>query len=117
MIYTDLQNNQICFECEQPSTQNHHVLPVILGGTKTIPLCDKCHNLIHYGIDKKFTHSDLVKAGIKRVQKEGKHFGKKQEIDISKVLELKKTGLSNRSIAKELNRGITSINYIVNNNK
>jgi hypothetical protein len=37
-----------CFECG--TTENlhgHHVVPRSLGGTKTIPLCPKCHGLVH----------------------------------------------------------------------
>lgn len=37
-----------CFECD--ATENlhhHHVVPRSLGGTKTIPLCERCHGLVH----------------------------------------------------------------------
>ena len=37
-----------CFECE--STENliqHHVVPKIVGGTKTITLCVDCHGKVH----------------------------------------------------------------------
>jgi len=37
-----------CFECE--STENliqHHVVPKIVGGTKTITLCIDCHSKVH----------------------------------------------------------------------
>lgn len=36
-----------CFECEAPATEQHHVIPESFGGTKTIPLCGKCHCLVH----------------------------------------------------------------------
>ena len=36
------------FECESyGEIDNHHVVPKSLGGTKTIPLCYKCHGLVH----------------------------------------------------------------------
>lgn len=37
----------VCFECGAPATERHHVVPVSLGGTKTIPLCGECHAKIH----------------------------------------------------------------------
>lgn len=40
-----------CFECENPATENHHVIPKSLGGTKTVPLCSLCHMKVH-GLDK-----------------------------------------------------------------
>jgi len=37
-----------CFECgEVRGLHNHHVVPRSLGGTKTIPLCERCHGLVH----------------------------------------------------------------------
>jgi hypothetical protein len=39
-----------CFECDAPAECAHHVVPRQLGGTRTIPLCAKCHGLVH-GID------------------------------------------------------------------
>lgn len=42
----------VCFECNTPAEHDHHVVPRSLGGTKTIPLCERCHGLVH---DKKFT--------------------------------------------------------------
>ena len=53
-----------CFECGEPAQANHHVVPKILGGTKTIPLCDDCHSKVH---DKDLTSmrkltTDLFKS-------------------------------------------------------
>lgn len=37
-----------CFECDsKENIHNHHVIPKILGGTKTIPLCALCHGKVH----------------------------------------------------------------------
>ena len=36
-----------CFECGNEATENHHVIPKSLGGTKTIPLCSRCHSKVH----------------------------------------------------------------------
>jgi hypothetical protein len=36
-----------CFECGKQAKENHHVVPEARGGTKTVPLCSRCHNLAH----------------------------------------------------------------------
>ena len=37
-----------CFECgSEEDIHLHHVVPKSLGGTKMIPLCSKCHSLVH----------------------------------------------------------------------
>jgi hypothetical protein len=37
-----------CFECDATEgLHHHHVVPRSLGGTKTIPLCERCHGLVH----------------------------------------------------------------------
>lgn len=37
-----------CFDCgSEGEIHNHHVVPKVLGGTKTVPLCAKCHGLVH----------------------------------------------------------------------
>lgn len=36
-----------CFECGEPSTVQHHVVPRSKGGTRTVPLCDLCHRKVH----------------------------------------------------------------------
>ena len=40
-----------CFECgSEEDIHHHHVVPKSLGGTKMVPLCFKCHGLVHGGI-------------------------------------------------------------------
>lgn len=36
-----------CFECGDPAQNEHHVVPRSLGGTRTVPLCERCHGLVH----------------------------------------------------------------------
>lgn len=36
-----------CFECDALATQDHHVIPRLHGGTRTVPLCDDCHGKVH----------------------------------------------------------------------
>ncbi len=36
-----------CFECDGHATEEHHIIPKSLGGTKTVPLCAICHAKVH----------------------------------------------------------------------
>jgi hypothetical protein len=59
-----------CFECEDEATEEHHVVPKSLGGTKTVPLCSKCHAKVH-GLDKTRradSSSELIKRGHDRLR-------------------------------------------------
>lgn len=42
-----MNKDEKCFECERPMIYNHHVVPKSLGGTKTVPLCEICHAIVH----------------------------------------------------------------------
>lgn len=61
-----------CFECGELADHEHHVIPRILGGTKTIPLCEKHHGLIH---DLKMVnHRTLVSTGMLKKKASGKNY-------------------------------------------
>ncbi len=63
-----------CFECEKEAEHYHHVVPKVLGGTKTIPLCNYCHGLVH---DRDFTHhKNLTKNGIQKLKISNKKFSR-----------------------------------------
>lgn len=106
-----------CFECEAEATHRHHVIPRVLGGKNTVPLCDDCHSLIH---DRSFLHHrKLVKKGLDNRRKKGlttgpAPFGYKIEGDVyvedpamfpalAHIHELRAQGLSLRKIAATLN--------------
>ena len=63
-----------CFECD--ATENlhhHHVVPRSLGGTKTIPLCERCHGLVH---SKDFTStSALTSKAMQKKKAKGLYTG------------------------------------------
>lgn len=64
-----------CFECGRPSSHAHHVVPKVLGGTRTVPLCRVCHSLIH---DIKLTKGmSLQRMGIEIAKKRGVYKGRK----------------------------------------
>jgi hypothetical protein len=67
-----MNRNSICFECNDNADHNHHIVPKSLGGTKTIPLCHKCHSKIH---NKKMVHSStLIKKQLDIRKRSGKKF-------------------------------------------
>jgi len=43
-----------CFECGKPAEHDHHVVPVVRGGTRTVPLCSECVTVnelaSHFGV-------------------------------------------------------------------
>ena len=59
----------VCFECESKAHHAHHVVPKVLGGTKTILLCSICHAKIHG--DHLLRTSELTKAGLKKARDAG----------------------------------------------
>ena len=99
-----------CFECGKPAKCNHHVIPKSLGGKRTVPLCLKCHGLVH---DRNFMrHKELQKKGIEAAKKAGKYTGRtgrksgtlKYPDAPAKVKELRKQGKSIRKIGDILQK-------------
>lgn len=111
-----------CFECAQPASHDHHVVPRSMGGTKTIPLCDHCHGLVH-GIsfnDGVISHSALTSNAMQRQSVRGFAVGTPplgyaigddgklkmvahEQHTIELIHELADEGLSVRKIAAKLN--------------
>lgn len=62
-----------CFECDQPGDIHmHHVVPRSAGGTKTVPLCERCHGLVH---SLHMSTSALTKAAMKHKASKGEFLG------------------------------------------
>ena len=91
-------NPDVCFECGAPATERHHVVPVSLGGTKTIPLCGECHAKVHDVSGRRRNKlRDLTKNSLEKrkeqlakdgffVSKSGNvrtHFGREKGADLS----------------------------------
>jgi hypothetical protein len=59
-----------CFECGREATENHHVIPKSLGGTKTIPLCTICHMKVHdlHNTKRVDNSAELVKRGMDKIR-------------------------------------------------
>lgn len=67
-----------CFECGALATENHHVIPRIYGGTKTIPLCSCCHGKVHSV--RRTNISVLTKEGLRKVKERGVKLGKPENL-------------------------------------
>lgn len=62
-----------CFECSRHGeVQDHHVVPRSLGGTKTVPLCPRCHSLVH---NQNLDVRALQKKGLRGAWEGGKRWG------------------------------------------
>ena len=106
-----------CFECGGTASHNHHVVPKSRGGTRTIPLCVKCHSKAH---GRKMAHSQLTKDALARKKANGERTGSipfgynleadgvsltKDEFQFSVIERMKlrrSQGASYHTIAKEL---------------
>ena len=103
-----------CFECGKPAKCNHHVIPKSLGGKRTVPLCLKCHGLVH---ERDFNrHKALQKKGIEAAKKAGKYNGRKlgslKYPDApAKARELWKQGKSLREISAALEKEGMNISH------
>lgn len=62
-----------CFECGNPATELHHLVPRSLGGTKTVPICAECHGKIH-GV-KRLYISELTRAALAAKKQRGDKLG------------------------------------------
>ena len=109
-----------CFECRHTENlHNHHVVARSLGGTKTVPLYERCHGLVH---SKDFTDIGvLISKAMRQRLAEGRYIGGRspyglQNIDghlvpcpaeqavIAEARALRADGLTLRAVATELAR-------------
>ena len=82
-----------CFECGNPSNHEHHVVPRVRGGIKTVPLCLQCHSLAH-SRNKNMSHPILIKEGLDKARARGIVGGRRISLDYEKIEELRAQGLS-----------------------
>ena len=57
-----------CWECGRRAEHEHHVVPKVLGGKRTVPLCNTCHSKIH---GRKLCSSLLIRAGQAKAKANG----------------------------------------------
>lgn len=94
-----------CFNCgDRGPLHNHHVVPKSKGGIATVPLCERCHGLVH---GRSFlNHGELTKAALDARKREGKPIsGPTIPVETKLLIEgMKASGMSLGAIARELNR-------------
>ena len=79
----------ICFECGEQATEEHHIIPKVQGGKKTIPLCTSCHMKVH-GLDgtkRADNHIENTKRGLDKIRA-WDLFGLYQIIHLHNVVEI-----------------------------
>jgi hypothetical protein len=96
----------------------HHVIPFSMGGKKCIPLCEKCHSIIH---NTNLANSNLIKLGLikarERGVKLGRPIGTKQTSDdiLAKhqdIVNYVIAGISVRKIAKLTKKGGSTVQRV-----
>jgi len=51
-----------CINCGHDAEHEHHVVPCVIGGSVTVPLCEVCHGKVH---DRAFVnHKILTRVGL-----------------------------------------------------
>jgi hypothetical protein len=76
-----------CFECGLAATEDHHVIPQSLGGTKTVPLCGTCHERVHQaGWRRRDNHAELTREGLKRAKERGVVLGNVTSLDKARII-------------------------------
>lgn len=118
-------NKDICFECgSNNQIEYHHVVPQVMGGTKTIPLCTICHGKVHGEDFLKLR--ELRKIGYQKRRKEnpwkqGRTIGSSESIEvwsekpkIKQIAGLLKQKYSIRYIAKLTNSSTKTVQKVKN---
>ncbi len=108
-----------CWECERGNVplHNHHPVPRVRGGIKTIPLCEGCHSKAHHR-KKNMDTSKLTKDGLAKRKEQGAKLGgapfgytkkgntrgaNQEEMNtVRKIKELRAAGNTLRSICDQL---------------
>ena len=72
-----------CINCgSNENIHLHHVVPLALGGndvsSNKVPLCGKCHALVHGFKDRGVHWKELQRIGIEKAKQEGKFKGRTQ---------------------------------------
>ena len=105
-----------CFECGNLSEYDHHVIPRVRGGTKTVPLCADCHGLAHHS-KMNMHHSELIKEGMKKAKLEGRMAGKPPKHDRKRIIDMRNSGCTLKEIAKIFETSEGRISEILKENK
>ena len=72
-IFNPIIDPHHCFECGGDVEEMHHVVPVVTGGTRVVPLCESCHGKVHQ-LNRE-GHSFLIKVALKKKKEKGEAIG------------------------------------------
>lgn len=98
-------NGECCFECDASvNLVKHHVVPRSKGGSRTIFLCQICHDLVHGISPRDISLSTLTKSGLEKARKRGVKLG---AVNPQKQVELMVVGA--RKAKEEFAAGILPI--------
>jgi len=106
--------HQQCYECGRMTTGRHHVIPVAHGGTKNIPLCQKCHSIVH---DYPVRNPDLIREGLRKYVANGGTLGRPKVLTdntIIQIHDLHAGGRTYRQISKLIGVSIGTVSKAVN---
>lgn len=73
----------LCFECGAEADHDHHVVPESRGGTRTVPLCARCHGLAHHFKGNMSTGA-LIAAGIQAARRPGDPWGGAKRVGLNR---------------------------------
>lgn len=116
VAYKDRHNR--CFECGEMTTGLHHVIPVVYGGTKQLPMCKLCHRKAHSVGPT--SQPEMVKKGLEKARLRGAKFGapvKVNEEAARTILEFRSEGKSMKAIAKLVGLSVGSVHKVINTPK
>lgn len=105
-----IEDVKACFECGQPAQHNHHIVPRSRGGTKTVPLCGRCHALAHHEDENmsiiRLSAESLARASVRAKEAKAGRDAFRERI-VSKFLPLvqlmRAGGFTWRDVAERLN--------------
>ena len=103
-----------CFECGHSKTENHHVVPVSKGGTKTVKLCVSCHGKVHNAGWRRDNLADLIREGRKKKGLPVVELTKEQELEMCFAY---KAGDSMEQIAIEFGICKSTVNHRLRKHK
>jgi hypothetical protein len=96
-----------CFECAGEAHHQHHVVPRVHGGTKTVWLCSPCHGLAH---SHNMPLPKLIKEGIAKARlKNGGQWGRTRQLPYPEIIKLYDKGMSGGDIARKLGIKVNSV--------
>lgn len=139
-VFNPIIDSDCCFECGGLVEEMHHVVPVVLGGKRVIPLCETCHGKVH-NLHRK-GHVALINAGLTKKRLKGEVIGtppfgmrvgadgktlvldEKEQAIINQLCSMRATKMTIRKIVSEAKSiglvgrsgkplGIASIHHIV----